>query len=329
MGTYTHAVLGGTFDHLHAGHHSHLSAAASCAPRLTIGLTSDEMIVKKPFAHSLQSYELRHEGLTAWFLQHAPQTHCEIVKIDDIYGPAGYVAEYDALVATASTQANAALVNKKREEEGVAPLPLVLAQEIPADDGVLISSTRIRAGEIDRDGHLYAAVFSRDLRLPVALRTRLQQPMGQLFSGTEADWYVAQQACLVTLHQAQPPLVVAVGDIVSQLMREVEGVQTLSVIDYVTRRTKKLEVSASYDVQNPAGMICEAAAKLIIAHVQDAAAHGTVRIDGEEDLLVIPAVLAAPLGAVVLYGQPDEGIVAITVTEQKKQDVLALAKQFE
>lgn len=329
MGTYNHAVLGGTFDHLHAGHHSHLSTAVSCAPRLTIGLTSDEMIVKKPFARSLESYEVRHAGLVAWFAKHALKTDYEIVKIDDIYGPAGHVATYDALVATASTQANAMRVNTKREEEGVAALPLVLAQEIPADDGALISSTRIRAGEIDRDGHLYATVFSRDLHLPASLRASLQTPMGQLFAGTEVDLYVAQQACIVSLHRAQPPLVVAVGDIVSQLLQELDGVRTMSVVDYVTRRTRKLEVPDVYDAQNLAGMIQHMAAKLIISHIQDIAAHVTVRIDGEEDLLVIPAVLVAPLEAVVLYGQPDEGIVAITVTEQKKQEIRALALQFE
>lgn len=329
MDTYTHAVLGGTFDHLHAGHHSHLHAAASCAPRLTIGLTSDEMIVKKSFAQALESYEVRRAGLSAWFAEHAPKTHYEIVAINDIYGPAGHVAAYDVLVATASTQANAALVNKQREASGVAPLPVVLAQEIPADDGVLISSTRIRAGEIDRDGHLYTAVFSRDLQLPTTLRATLQKPMGQLFVGTEVDLHIAQQACLAAIGQAKPPLVVAVGDIVSRLVENVIDIPTLSVIDYVTKRVKTLEVPHTYDVQNPASTIRQTAAHLLVEHVRDMQTRAVIRVEGEEDLLVIPAVLAAPLQSMVIYGQPDEGIVAITVTEEKKQEVLALTKQFE
>ncbi len=329
MDTYKHAVLGGTFDHLHAGHHSHLSTAADTAPRLTIGLTSDEMIVRKPFAYSLEPYDVRRAGLVAWFAKYAPKADYEIVKINDIYGPAGHVAEYDALVATASTQANAALVNKKRDEEGVAVLSLVLAQEIMADDGILISSTRIRAGEIDRNGHRYAAVFSHDLRLPSTLRKTLQKPMGKLFAGAEIDVSIAQGACLIAIHQARPPLVVAVGDIVCQLVEQLSDMRTVSVVDFVTRRTQKLEVPDSFDAQNPAGTIGQAAAQVVVKAVQAAAKQQLIRIDGEEDLLVIPAVLAAPLGAMVLYGQPDEGIVAITVTEEKKQEVAALAQQLE
>ena len=43
-----------------------------------------------------------------------------------------------------------------------------------------------------------------------------------------------------------------------------------------------------------------------------------VLIDGEEDLLTIPAVIEAPLGAVVFYGQPLEGVVAVEVDERSK-----------
>ena len=43
-----------------------------------------------------------------------------------------------------------------------------------------------------------------------------------------------------------------------------------------------------------------------------------VLIDGEEDLLTIPAVIEAPLGAVVFYGQPFEGVVAVKVDERSK-----------
>ncbi|MHA1168802.1 MAG: DUF359 domain-containing protein, partial [Candidatus Hodarchaeales archaeon] len=38
-----------------------------------------------------------------------------------------------------------------------------------------------------------------------------------------------------------------------------------------------------------------------------------VRIEGEEDLLVLPAVILAPNGSNVIYGQPGEGIVLIKV----------------
>lgn len=49
-------------------------------------------------------------------------------------------------------------------------------------------------------------------------------------------------------------------------------------------------------------------------------------VDGEEDLAVIPCVLFADEGDVVLYGQPDEGIVAVEVSEEKKMEIATLIK---
>ena len=36
-------------------------------------------------------------------------------------------------------------------------------------------------------------------------------------------------------------------------------------------------------------------------------------VEGEEDLATLPAILYAPPGSVVVYGQPDEGSVLVKV----------------
>ena len=41
-----------------------------------------------------------------------------------------------------------------------------------------------------------------------------------------------------------------------------------------------------------------------------------ITVDGEEDLLVIPACIYAPDKSVVLYGQPNEGMVIVPVTSE-------------
>ena len=41
-----------------------------------------------------------------------------------------------------------------------------------------------------------------------------------------------------------------------------------------------------------------------------------IRVNGEEDLLVIPVCAYAPDNTVVLYGQPDEGLVVTPVTDE-------------
>jgi hypothetical protein len=39
-------------------------------------------------------------------------------------------------------------------------------------------------------------------------------------------------------------------------------------------------------------------------------------VNGEEDLLVLPVAVYAPDNSVILYGQPNEGLVIVQVTEE-------------
>jgi uncharacterized protein (UPF0218 family) len=51
-------------------------------------------------------------------------------------------------------------------------------------------------------------------------------------------------------------------------------------------------------------------------------------VDGEEDLATLPAILYAPLGSAVVYGQPNEGSVLVIVTPEKKKQIEDLMKQM-
>ena len=55
----------------------------------------------------------------------------------------------------------------------------------------------------------------------------------------------------------------------------------------------------------------------------------TIVIDGEEDLLALPAILLAPRESVVLYGQMGLGVIIIEVTEQKKEKIKKLLEKFD
>jgi hypothetical protein len=52
-----------------------------------------------------------------------------------------------------------------------------------------------------------------------------------------------------------------------------------------------------------------------------------ILVEGEEDLLVLPAVFFLPLGGVVLYGLPKKGLVICNVNEKYKQLVKSLLKK--
>ena len=51
-------------------------------------------------------------------------------------------------------------------------------------------------------------------------------------------------------------------------------------------------------------------------------------VDGEEDLATLPAILYAPLGSVVIYGQPNEGSVLVNVTSEMKLKIDKFMKQM-
>ncbi len=44
-----------------------------------------------------------------------------------------------------------------------------------------------------------------------------------------------------------------------------------------------------------------------------------IKIDGEEDLSVIPSVLLSPIDSYVFYGQPEKGIVMIKISKKRKK----------
>lgn len=51
-------------------------------------------------------------------------------------------------------------------------------------------------------------------------------------------------------------------------------------------------------------------------------------VDGEEDLLALPAILFAPLGSLILYGHWQHGIIAVEVNEQMKKKTQNLLNKF-
>lgn len=160
--------------------------------------------------------------------------------------------------------------------------------------------------------------------LPEELRSAFKDPLGPVYTDPE-----------VLLEDAGSPLI-AVGDIVTYHFERV-GVQPDLVL--VDGRTKRREVGDEVretvdalpnriEAANPAGTL---SAELLDALVNalDRAEPTTIVVDGEEDLAAVPAVLAAPVGASVVYGQPDEGMVEVHVTEERKQEFRDLLERMD
>ena len=152
-GRFRKVATGGTFDHIHAGHERLLAKSFEVGDHVIIGLTSDEFVAKvgkKPD----YDYAAREKALEKYVRDNFPGRKYTIAKLYDYFGPGIADADVEALVASPETAQRLALANNLRKEKGFAPLKLVTVEWVEAKDGKPISSTRIRAGEIDEAGNL-------------------------------------------------------------------------------------------------------------------------------------------------------------------------------
>lgn len=160
------------------------------------------------------------------------------------------------------------------------------------------------------------------LTLPESLRSAFKDPFGPV--ETDAS---------VLLGDVDGPLI-AVGDIVTYHFLQAGRAPDVAVVDEHTKRevvedaVREAVVDADVTVANPAGALSGA----LVRALGDALAAGeptTVFVEGEEDLAVMPAVLVAPVGASVVYGQPDEGMVHVPVSESTKAEFRALVERMD
>ena len=129
-------------------------------------------------------------------------------------------------------------------------------------------------------------------------------------------------------HTSPASFIITVGDATTEKMLQFGIIPSLQIIDSQEKRTMRSPPSASKVVtniscNNPAG---EITLESIDSIKNSFSLKPPVRltINGEEDLLVIPVCLYAPDNSVVMYGQPNEGLVIVTIDQEirKKTQLL-------
>ncbi len=167
MGRVRHAVLGGTFDHLHVGHEALLATAFRVGRSVSIGLTTEAYLAEhpKPFPRELEPYRRRRANLERWLRSHYPARRWRLVPLENRFGRS-VEDGVDALVVSADTVAGGRAVNAERRRLGRSRLPLVIVPVALADDLEPVSSRRIRAGTIDAQGRRRAPL---EIRVAVEL----------------------------------------------------------------------------------------------------------------------------------------------------------------
>jgi len=101
-------AMGGTFDHLHAGHKILLSSAAFLATsKLIVGMTSDSLLSKKLHAEILEPIEERTRKTREFLQLVKPELELYLPPLTDIYGPTGWDPNVQALVVSKETLSGA------------------------------------------------------------------------------------------------------------------------------------------------------------------------------------------------------------------------------
>lgn len=148
-------ALGGTFDPVHDGHRRLFEHAFERGD-VTVGLTSDDLAAEtRHEERHVRPFEERRRDLDAELaaLAERHSREYEVRKLDE---PTGIATEeaFDVLVVSPETETGGQRVNERRHENGLDPLDIDVVEHARADDGDIISSTRIVRGEIDEHGTL-------------------------------------------------------------------------------------------------------------------------------------------------------------------------------
>jgi len=154
-------------------------------------------------------------------------------------------------------------------------------------------------------------------------------PLGLLIEGSFDE---TVEKLMKLIEKEKPSMIISVGDVVSESLIKKDVLPDVFIVDNKVMRKSVAPLSAKADetwyIKNPPGTLTEEA----IEEIQEVLKkkHRTkIVVEGEEDLLTLPAVLYAPENSLVVYGQPQKGIVVVKVTKQEKEKVRRVIEAME
>ena len=134
------------------------------------------------------------------------------------------------------------------------------------------------------------------------------------------------------IEKEKPSTIISVGDIVSIQMIKHRIALNILIVDNKTMRKPIQPITVDVDqtlyAKNPPGTITDEAWDAIKLAIEQKG-RTKVIVDGEEDLLTIVTVLSAPEDALVVYGQPHKGVVAVKVTKETREKMHCIIDAME
>ncbi len=154
------------------------------------------------------------------------------------------------------------------------------------------------------------------------LRKKLKKPLGQVVSEIKKTTF------------GEDKIIICVGDETSEKILKLGISPKICIYDGKIGR-KKIEIPQEIknfkahllQVKNPAGRLNREVFQRIAEGLKSG---GSVKIyvDGEEDLSTLAAINLSPLNSIVLYGQPNQGLVVVEVNEKVKKEVEKILEEM-
>jgi pantetheine-phosphate adenylyltransferase len=148
---YLVVATGGTFDELHIGHIALLAKAFEVGKSVIIGVSSDNFAASRG-KNLNHNFDTRITNLKNMIKKEFGDVNYEIAELNSDFGPAVTTGDVEALVTSTETQIKGKILNEMRAKIGAKPVKVITVELVKAEDGSKISSSRIRSGEIDRQG---------------------------------------------------------------------------------------------------------------------------------------------------------------------------------
>jgi len=157
------------------------------------------------------------------------------------------------------------------------------------------------------------------LQLPDDLRDQLKNPLGNLVSDNDPN-----KENIIKKISAES-VIITVGDRTTENMLQLGLKPQIQIIDGLEKRSECAvpaddTINTKLSCKNPPGEITEESIQ-VIQKAFSSEPPVRITVDGEEDLLVIPVCIFAPENSVVMYGQPNEGLVIVQVTPEIRAKV--------
>ena len=158
------------------------------------------------------------------------------------------------------------------------------------------------------------------MKLPENLRDQLKIPLGDLIK----EENVNKENILSKI--GSEPIVITVGDRTTENMINLGIMPQIQIIDGLEKRNQRLvpkddTINTNLSCKNPPGEITEESMQVIQKAFSCKLPVRIISQMGKKIFLFYPVCIFAPENSVVMYGQPNEGLVIVHITPEIRAKV--------